>query len=114
GDAWPKPLDDAHRVQMISDYFIEAPIGHRAFIESSADQGNADRAEPILHFLARKPASSLVAAEQASGSMYRRTEEPPGLLAVEALEDHGRIAHGAADETTLAWESRRCALAHDP
>src|SRR5207247_1451847 len=70
--------------------------------------------EPCVHLLAREAALGLVAAEQAPGTMRGRVERGAGFIAIDAFDDHGVIAHGAADEAALARECRRRAFAHDP
>ncbi len=99
---------------MLGEHLRQAPIGHRAFIKVGADQRHAAVGQPAVHFRSRKPPLGFLASKQAPGAMHGRIERRPCLRTVHPLDDHGIVAHGTANETALAWESRRCALPDHP
>src|SRR5260370_41373158 len=55
-----------------------------------------------------------LATEQPAGAVHRGIERGPRFLAVDAFDDHGVVAHGAADEAALSRKCRGRAFAHHP
>src|SRR6516162_11856369 len=92
----------------------QASISHRAFVEIGANQHDPSIPEPCVHFGANEAPLRLLATEQPAGAMYRGIERGPRFLAVDAFDNHGVIAHGAADEAALARKCRGRAFAHHP
>jgi hypothetical protein len=70
--------------------------------------------QPFVHLLARKTPLSLLTAEQAASAVDGRIEGRLGLGAIYALDNHGVVAHRAADKAALTGERRCRALANDP
>src|SRR5215470_8316346 len=99
---------------MFGDHLGQASIGHRAFVEISADQYDTAIPKPCVHFGASEAALRLLATEQPAGAMHRGIERGPRFLAVDAFDDHGVVAHGAADEAALSRKCRGRAFAHHP
>ena len=56
----------------------------------------------------------LGARHHAAGAVHGRVQALGAVLALDAREDDGVVAHRAADEAALARERRRRALAHHP
>src|SRR5499427_2569794 len=63
---------------------------------------------------AREAPLCLLATEQPASAMHRGIERGPRFLAVDAFDNHGVIAHGAADEAALPRKCRGRAFAHHP
>src|ERR1700730_4479926 len=118
---------DLHRAVVTGEHLRQAPIGLRRLIEIAAEQHYAALAQPRLHLvgadatrrddlagLAVTLAARLVARHHAAGAVDGRVVARRRTHAFDAGQDHGVIAHGAADEAALAREGRRRALAHHP
>src|SRR5258708_34973062 len=99
---------------MFGDHFGQASISHRAFVEIGANQYDPTIPEPRVHFDASEAPLRLLATEQPACAMHCGIERGPGFLAVDTLDDHGVVAHGAADEAALSRKRRGRAFAHDP
>src|SRR5689334_17257053 len=109
------------------EHVSETAIGLRRLVDIAADEMHALLPQPCLHpFVADAPlaedltglavalALGLGARHHPAGAVHGRVEALGCCLALNAFEDHGVVTHRAADETTLARECWRCALAHDP
>src|SRR5258707_7313273 len=110
----PQRVQHAHCAGMFGDHFGQTSISHRAFVEIGADQYAPSIPEPCVHFGASEAPLRLLATEQPAGAMHRGIERGPRFLAVDALDDHGVIAHGAADDAALSRKCRGRAFAHHP
>src|SRR5262249_10517183 len=86
----------------------------RAFVEIGADQYDPTIPEPCVHFGAGETPLRLLATEQPAGAMHRGIERGAGFLAIDAFDDHGVIAHRAADEAALSRQCRGRAFAPNP
>ena len=64
------------------------------------------------HAAAAPPAAS--SAHDSAGAVDGRLQRHPGLVGLDALEDHRLVAHRAADEPLLAGPRRRQPLRIDP
>src|SRR5258708_6785995 len=118
---------DRHGAVVMREHVGQAAVGLWRLVEIAADEMDALAAQPRLHGvmadaaladdlagLAVALALGLGARHHAAGAVHGRVEARGRRLALDSLEDHGVVAHRAADEAALARERRRCALAHDP
>src|SRR5215475_985934 len=99
---------------MFGDHFGQASISHRAFVEISADQYDTAMPEPCVHFGASETPLRLLATEQPAGAMHRGIQRGPRFFTVDAFDDHGVVAHRAADEAALPRKCRGRAFTHHP
>src|SRR4029077_6186553 len=99
---------------MFSDHFGQASIGHRAFVETAADQYDSPIPKPCIHLGASEAPLRLLATEQPASAMHRGIKRGARFLAVDSFYDHGIVAHGTADETALSRECRGRPFAHHP
>src|SRR5882672_1141622 len=110
----PQRVQHLHGAGVMGDHLRQPPVGHRAFVEIRADQGDTAVLEPCIHRLAIETTLGLLPTEEPAGAVHRRVQRRLGLLAVDSLDDHRVITHRAADEATLARKGRRGAFAHHP
>src|SRR5690348_13055638 len=101
-------------MRLFGQHVGKTPISHRAFVQIGADQHNAARSEPIIHFGALKSPFCFLAAKQAPGPMDGRIEHGGTFSGFDAFDNHSVVAHAPADKTALAGESWRRALADYP
>src|SRR5579883_765325 len=125
-----EPVLDRNRAGVVGEHVGQAAIGLRRLIEVAADQVYALLAQPRLHLVVAHAAelahllagrriladaaARLGARHHAAGAVHGRVQARGRRLPGDAVQDHGIVAHRAADETALAREGRRRALAHDP
>ncbi len=118
------------RAGVLGEHVGEAAIGLRRLVEVAADEVHALVAQPRLHLVVAhaagladalagrrilaRAAARLGARHHPAGAVHRRVEARRRRLARDAAQDHGVVAHRAADEAALAREGRRRALAHHP
>src|SRR5262249_57574302 len=99
---------------MVGEYVGEGSMGRGGVVEVRVDQHNPPIPEPCVHFGASEAPLRLLATEQPAGAMHRGIERGPRFLAVDAFDDRGVVAHGAADEAALSRKCRGRAFAYHP
>src|SRR5690606_24057390 len=110
-------VQESHRAFVVGKDFGQTLVTVGGFVGAGAAQFHAHTVHPIEHHLAADfaffdldpppffPALAsrgLGARHDAPGSVDGGIERAAALLAVYALQDHGDVAHGAADEAFLA------------
>ena len=117
------------RALVVGEHLVQALVRARRLVGRAAAQLDAlapssrtvskSIAPPSRTRSVRPPTRRLrgfpaAASATSPGRRRGRSSRARALVVLDALEDHGRLAHRRAHEPALAREGRRRALAHDP
>ena len=121
---------DLHRAGMVRQHVGKSAISLRRLIEAAADKAHALAAQPGLHlvvtYAARlahalagcrildEPSTRFRARHDAPGAVHGRVQGRCCRRALDAGENDGIVAHGAADKAALPRKGGRRPLAHHP
>src|SRR5262249_58407591 len=110
----PQGVQHLYSPSVLRDHFWQAAVGHRAFIQVGADQRHAAVLQPPVHLLAGETSLGFLAPEQPAGAMDGRVERGARLRTLDALADHGVVAHRTTHKAALTGERRRGTPSHHP